>query len=87
LAAARTTAAGFVAEHPHAGCVPSPVRQTRQAGLDWVVARFTCATGKPVIVEAAAVTAGGLVYVQVAPGGQDVDALLAGVKVTGGPPR
>ncbi|WP_239163012.1 serine/threonine-protein kinase [Paractinoplanes rishiriensis] len=86
-AAARTTAAGFVAERPHASCTASPLRQTRQAGLDWVVAGFTCATGKPVLFEAAAVTAGVLVYAQIAPGDQDVDALLARIEVANEPPR
>jgi tRNA A-37 threonylcarbamoyl transferase component Bud32 len=84
-AAARTTAAGFVAEQPHARCAAAPVRRTRQAGLDWVVARFTCTTPKPVIVEAAGVEAGALVYVQLAarPGAPDaeVDALLSGITV------
>jgi hypothetical protein len=84
-AAARTTAAGFVAEQPHARCSAAPVRRTRQAGLDWVVARFTCTTPKPVIVEAAGVDAGALVYVQLAarPGATDaeVDALLSGITV------
>jgi eukaryotic-like serine/threonine-protein kinase len=84
-AGARTTAAGFVAEHPHARCVASPVRRSRQAGIDWVVARFACTTGKPVIVEAAGEAAGTMVYVQIAPpagaGDPDVDTLLAGVAV------
>nr|BFE72253.1 serine/threonine-protein kinase [Actinoplanes digitatis] len=34
----RPTAAGFVAEHPHASCTAAPVRHG-----EWVVARFTCA--------------------------------------------
>jgi tRNA A-37 threonylcarbamoyl transferase component Bud32 len=86
-AAARTTAAGFVAEQQHARCAATPVRRTRQAGLDWVVARFTCAEPKPVIIEAAGLAAGvgALVYVQIAPDpgtiDRDVDALLAGVDV------
>ncbi|MFB9546691.1 serine/threonine-protein kinase [Micromonospora sagamiensis] len=85
--AARTTPAGFVAERPHAACVAAPLRRTRQAGVDWVVARFTCDRGRPVVVEAAGLGPGrtGLVYVQVVPpdgGAADfVDRLLAGVRV------
>ncbi|MGN9805979.1 serine/threonine-protein kinase [Micromonospora sp. L32] len=86
-AARRTTPEGFVAERPHADCVAAPVRRTRQAGVDWVVARYACPAGRPVLVEAAGLAAGrdALLYVQVAPppgGGTDfVDALLAGVRV------
>ena len=86
-AAARTTADGFVAEQPHVRCAAAPVRRTRQAGLDWAVARFACADGKPVIIEAAGLDAGSaaLLYVQLAPGpdatDRDVDALLAGIEV------
>ncbi|MEU5788772.1 serine/threonine-protein kinase [Micromonospora purpureochromogenes] len=86
-AARRTTPEGFVAERPHADCVAAPVRRTRQAGVDWVVARYACPAGRPVLVEAAgrAVGRDALLYVQVAPppdGGTDfVDALLAGVRV------
>ncbi|WP_346535001.1 serine/threonine-protein kinase [Micromonospora sp. DPT] len=86
-AARRTTPEGFVAERPHADCVAAPVRRTRQAGVDWVVARYACPAGRPVLVEAAGLTAdqSALLYVQVAPppgGGTDfVDALLAGVRV------
>lgn len=84
-AAARTTAAGFVAERPHARCTAAPVRRTRPAGIDWVVARFSCPTGKPVIVEAAGPAAGSLVYAQIALGAaatdRDVDALLAAIEV------
>ncbi|WP_091464084.1 serine/threonine-protein kinase [Micromonospora inyonensis] len=85
--AARTTPAGFVAERPHAACVAAPLRRTRQAGVDWVVARFTCDRGRPVVVEAAGLGPGrtGLIYVQVVPphgGAADfVDRLLAGVRV------
>jgi len=86
--AAQTTPARFVAEHPHARCVASPLRTTTQAGMDWVVAEFvSCPTGKPVIVEIAGIASGdaGLVYVQVAPppgsGTSFVDNLLAGVHV------
>ncbi|WP_416905273.1 hypothetical protein [Micromonospora echinospora] len=85
--AARTTPAGFVAERPHASCAAAPVRRTRQAGVDWVVARFTCDRGRPVVVEAAGLGPGrtGLIYVQVVPPADSdagfVDRLLAGVRV------
>ncbi|WP_433392664.1 serine/threonine-protein kinase [Micromonospora sp. KLBMP9576] len=85
--AARTGPVGFVAERPHAECAAAPVRRTRQAGVDWVVARFTCERGRPEIVEAAGLAPGraGLIYAQVTPpadGGADfVDVLLAGVRV------
>jgi tRNA A-37 threonylcarbamoyl transferase component Bud32 len=86
--AAASTPAQFVAGRPHPRCVASPVRTHRQGGVDWVVAEFTsCATGKPVIVEAAAIgpAAAGLVYVEIAPpagsGSDFVDTLLAGVRV------
>jgi tRNA A-37 threonylcarbamoyl transferase component Bud32 len=91
------TPAAFVAAQQHAGCTASPVRATRQAGIEWVVARYTaCPDGfdrngrvarKPVIVESAGVGPGGagLVYVQIAPpagsGPEFVDELLAGVRV------
>ncbi|MGW4501659.1 serine/threonine-protein kinase [Micromonospora sp. NPDC004336] len=87
--AARTTPAGFVAERPHAACAASPVRRTRQAGVDWVVARFTCEQGRPEIVEAAGLAPGrlGLIYVQATPPADSradfVDTLLAGVRVGG----
>jgi len=86
--AAHYSPARYVAERPHADCTASPPRITRQGGLTWVVVAFTgCPTGKPVLVEAAAIgpDGAGLAYVQVAPpagGGDDfVDALLAGVRV------
>lgn len=85
--AARTTPAGYVAERPHASCAAAPVRHTRQGGVDWVVARFACAAGRPVLVEAAGLAPGrrGLIYVQLTPpagsGTDFVDALLAGVRV------
>ncbi|MEU4380992.1 serine/threonine-protein kinase [Micromonospora echinofusca] len=84
--AARSTPAGFVAGRPHAACAAWPVRRTRQAGVEWVVARFTCDEGRPEIVEAAGLAPGraGLIYVQVTPpanGRADfVDTLLAGVR-------
>ncbi|MEV4489353.1 serine/threonine-protein kinase [Micromonospora coxensis] len=86
-AARRTTPEGFVAERPHADCVGAPLRRTRQGGVDWVVARYACPAGRPVLVEAAGLAGGGeaLLYVQVAPppgsGTDFVDALLAGVRV------
>jgi hypothetical protein len=86
-AAARTTAAGFVAEQRHASCAASPVRRTRQSGVDWVVARFACAAPKPVIIETAGLDAGSgaLVYLQITPvpgtSDREIDALLAGVVV------
>ncbi|MFG2009381.1 protein kinase [Micromonospora sp. NPDC048868] len=85
--AAHTSPAGFVAERPHAACVAAPVRRTRQAGVDWVVARFTCDRGRPEVVEAAGLAPGraGLVYVQITPPAGSradfVDTLLAGVRV------
>ncbi|WP_229398373.1 serine/threonine-protein kinase [Micromonospora okii] len=86
-AAARDTPASFVAGRPHADCVAAPVRRTRQAGVDWVVAGYACARGRPVVVEAAGRGPGdaGLLYVQITPpegaGADFVDALLAGVRV------
>ncbi|MCX4385446.1 protein kinase [Micromonospora peucetia] len=85
--AARTTPAGFVAERPHSACAAAPVRRTRQGGVDWVVARFTCDQGRPEVVEVAGLAPGrvGLIYVQVVPpageGPGFVDTLLAGVRV------
>jgi hypothetical protein len=84
-AAAELTPAAFVAGRPHADCVAAPVRQVRRAGVDWVVAGYACARGRPAVVEAAGLGPGGLLYVQVAPpqdaGADFVDALLAGVRV------
>ncbi|MFI7607268.1 protein kinase [Micromonospora sp. NPDC049366] len=85
--ARRTSAEGFLAERPHADCVPAPVRRTRQGGTDWVVAAFTCPGARPVVVEAAGLAADrtALLYVQAVPppggGTEFVDALLAGVRV------
>ena len=89
--ARRTTPADFVAQRPHADCVAVPVRRTRPAGVEWVVAGFSCPAGRPVLVEAAA-RAGrdGLLYAQIVPppgsGPDFVDTLLAGVRIrpTGG---
>jgi tRNA A-37 threonylcarbamoyl transferase component Bud32 len=86
--ATRSTPAAFVAQQPHPGCVAAPVRTSRQAGIDWVVAlHSSCASGKTVIVETAGIGPGdaGLVYAQIAPptgsGPAFVDTLLAGVRV------
>lgn len=86
--ATRSTPAAFVAQQPHAGCVAAPVRTSRQAGIDWVVALHSfCGSGKASVVETAGVGPGdaGLVYVQIAPptgsGPAFVDTLLAGVRV------
>ncbi|MGC4792355.1 protein kinase domain-containing protein [Micromonospora sp. DT178] len=86
--AARTSPAGFVAERVHTACAALPVRRIRQAGVDWVVARFTCDRGRPEVVEAAGLAPGraGLVYVQITPPAGSradfVDTLLAGVTVS-----
>lgn len=86
--AKRTTPAAFVAGHRHTGCVAAPVRTSRQAGIDWVVAlHSSCGAGKTMIVEAAGVGPGdaGLVYAEIDPpagsGPAFVDTLLAGVTV------
>ncbi|GIJ33610.1 serine/threonine-protein kinase [Micromonospora sediminimaris] len=83
---ARDTEPGtFVAERPHADCAPTPPRQVRRGGLDWVVARFDCPHGRPVLMEAAARGSVGLLYAQVVPppgaGDEFVDALLDGVRI------
>ncbi|SCG75883.1 serine/threonine-protein kinase [Micromonospora inositola] len=85
--AARTSPEGFLTERPHGNCAAAPVRTTSQAGVDWVVAQFSCGRGRPVVVEAAGLGPGrsGLIYVQIAPpagsGADFVDTLLAGVRV------
>ena len=82
--------AAVVAGLPHAGCTPAPVRRSRQAGIEWVIAAFTCADRRGRLVEAAGTATGGagLVYVQIAPPPDDapafVDDLLAGVRVHAG---
>ncbi len=85
---ARSTPTRYVADRQHARCTAAPVHTRRRGGVDWVVAEFTsCDTGKPAIVEAAALgpANAGLVYVQIAPppgsGPDFVDSLLAGVRV------
>ncbi|RKN40313.1 serine/threonine-protein kinase [Micromonospora endolithica] len=83
-AAGRTDPAAFVAARRHADCVAATPRRVSRAGLDWVVARFDCPRGRPVVVEAAASAPAGLLYVQVVPpvdaGPGFVDALLDGVR-------
>jgi eukaryotic-like serine/threonine-protein kinase len=89
--AAGTTPAEFVADQGRGRCTAAPLRRTRQAGIEWWVARYTCPTGKAEIVEAAGVASGvpaadpGLVYAQIAvPAGGGpgfVDRVLAGVRV------
>ncbi|MDI6104132.1 serine/threonine-protein kinase [Actinoplanes sp. NEAU-A12] len=84
------TPAAVIAQLPHAGCAPAPVRRSRQAGIDWVIAGFDCADRRGRLVEAAGTAPGGtgLVYVQVAPPAGNasvfVDTLLAGVRVRAG---
>ncbi|TDC72604.1 serine/threonine protein kinase [Micromonospora sp. KC606] len=67
---AATDAADFLAEHTHPQCRADPVRTIRPADVEWTIARYAaCPAGKSVIVEAAALLAGGttLAYVQVTP--------------------
>jgi hypothetical protein len=84
------TPAAVVAQHPHADCTPAPVRRSRQAGIDWVIAGFTCADRRGRLVEAAGAVTGraGVVYAQIAPPAGSapvfVDTFLAGVKVRAG---
>jgi hypothetical protein len=85
--AAFFTPAAFVAGRTHAGCAAAPVRTSRQAGIDWVIAEYRCSDGRGRVVEAAGTGSGdaGLVYVQIArPADSEstfVDSLLAGVRV------
>ncbi|MDG4786172.1 serine/threonine-protein kinase [Micromonospora sp. WMMD1102] len=86
--AERHDPAGYLAERPHADCVPAPVRTVRRGSVEWHVAAFTaCRAGKPVIVEAAGLApdSAGLLYVQITPpanaSADFVDTLLAGVRV------
>jgi hypothetical protein len=88
--AENSTPAEFIAAKPHPGCIARPVRTTRQAGIDWVIAEFTsCRSGMPTIVEAAGIApaGAGLVYVEIRPSAGSassfVDTLLAGVRVRG----
>ena len=87
-AATRLTPNEFLAGRPHARCTAAPMVTSRQAGIDWVVARFSgCPDGRDSIVEAAGLGPGdaGLVYAQIAPPAGSaptfVDTLLAGVQV------
>jgi hypothetical protein len=88
-AAAADTPTAFLARRPHAGCAADSRRDSRQAGIDWVVAVFRCTDSRGRLVEAAGTGPGGagLVYVQIAPppgsGPAFVDTLLAGVRVRG----
>ncbi len=90
LAPGRGDPAALVAQVPHADCAPEPMRRSRQAGIDWVIAAFDCTGRRGPLVEAAGTTpaGGGLLYVQIAPpaggGPVFVDSLLAGVRVRTG---
>jgi hypothetical protein len=78
-------AAEFVAARKHAGCTAVPPRTGRQAGIDWVIAAFSCADGRGDVVETAGTSGAGLVFVQITPpvgsGPTFVDTMLAGVRV------
>jgi tRNA A-37 threonylcarbamoyl transferase component Bud32 len=87
-AGASITPAEFVAGRRHPGCAAAPLRDSRRAGVDWVVAQYTdCTDGRALVVEAAGMGPGdaGLVYVQVAPPANTastfVDTLLAGLQL------
>jgi serine/threonine protein kinase len=87
-AGASVTPAAFLAGRRHAECTAAPMRHSRRAGVDWIVAPFSkCGDGRDQVVEAAGLGPGdaGLVYVQVAPPANSVstfvDTLLAGVQV------
>jgi hypothetical protein len=81
------TPAALIARRPQPGCTPAPVRRSRQAGIDWVIAAFHCPDRRGRLVEAAGIgpAGAGLVYVQIAPPAGNastfVDTLLAGVRV------
>jgi hypothetical protein len=84
------TPADLLADHRQAACRATPVRTTRQAGMDWTIAGYlACPDGRAQIVDAVATRPGGagLVYVQIAPPANStpvfVDTLLAGVRVRG----
>ena len=83
--AARRPPAEFLARLPHADCTPAPVRRGRQAGIDWLIAAFTCSDRGRLVEAVGTGAGGGLVYVQIAPPAGDasafVDTLLAGVRV------
>jgi hypothetical protein len=88
--AADRTPAAVVAQHPHADCTPATVRRSRQAGIDWIIAGFSCADRRGRLVEAAGTGPGraDVVYVQIAPptgnASTFVDTFLAGVRVRAG---
>ena len=79
--------AALIAQVPHARCTPAPVRRSRQAGIDWVIAALSCSDRRGQLVEVAGAgpAGAGLVYVQIAPPASSapafVDTLLAGVRV------
>jgi tRNA A-37 threonylcarbamoyl transferase component Bud32 len=84
------TPAALIAGLPHTGCAPAPVRRSRKAGIDWVIAAFDCPGRQARLVEAAGTGSGGAatVYVQIAPPASNapafVDTFLAGVRVRAG---
>ena len=87
-AGASVTPAAFLAGRRHAECTPAPMRHSRRAGVDWIVAPFSrCGDGRDQVVEAAGLGPrdAGLVYVQVAPPANSastfVDTLLAGLQL------
>lgn len=87
-AASRVAPSAFLAGRPHARCRAAPLTASRQAGIDWVLARYTgCPGARGSIVEAAGLGPGdaGLVYAQIAPPAGSaptfVDTLLAGIRV------
>jgi hypothetical protein len=95
ISLARSGAAGrvpaaVIAQIPHAGCEPAPARRSRQAGVDWTIATFSCPDRRALLIEAAGAgpAGAGLVFVQIAPPAGNVsgfvDTLLAGVRVSAG---
>jgi tRNA A-37 threonylcarbamoyl transferase component Bud32 len=86
--ATTTSPSAFIAGRPHAVCVAVPMRTTRQAGLNWLIAGYRdCANGRAQLVEAVGTRPGDteLVYAQIAPPPGSppafVDTMLAGVRV------
>jgi tRNA A-37 threonylcarbamoyl transferase component Bud32 len=79
--------ADFLAGRQPIACPSAPRRTSRQAGIEWVIADFSCGNGQGRLIEAAGTGPGGagLVYVQIAPpagsGPTFVDTLLAGIRV------
>ncbi|MFG1940684.1 serine/threonine-protein kinase [Micromonospora tulbaghiae] len=82
----RSGPAAFLAGRAHGDCAAAAPRRSRPGGVEWTVVTYTCPTGRPVIVEAAAPATGraGLLYVQLVPppdvGADFVDRVLAGVR-------